>query len=112
MPTTSRSFYIPDLIKLSKWPWPAALSPYYESVRKASQEWMESYNLLPSEALDAFNRCDFAMIMAYTNHFATEEHLRITADLCQWYFLYDESSDVMDGPAARALSDTLLLAMR
>lgn len=109
---SSRSFYIPDLIELSKWPWPAVLSPYYDSVRHASQKWMESYNLLPAESLDAFNRCDFAMIMSYTNSFATEEHVRIAADICQWYFLYDESSDVMDGPATRELSDTLLLAMR
>ncbi|GJJ15044.1 hypothetical protein Clacol_009319 [Clathrus columnatus] len=108
----TRTFYIPDLIKLSNWPWPAILSPHYESVRRASQEWMESYKLLPSEALDAFNRCDFALIMSYTNHFATEEHVRIAADICQWYFLYDEFSDVMDTSATRELSDTLLLAMR
>jgi len=109
MPST---FTIPNLIELAKWPFPVVRNPHYESVHRASTEWMESYHLLKAEALDAFNRCDFPLVMSLTNPYVTEEHLRIAADICQWFFLYDEFSDVMDGVGTKALSDTLVLSMR
>jgi len=106
----SPTITLPDLS--AGWPWERTINPHFESAAAASLEWLESYHVLEPKAQAAFNRCKFALLASLAYPLVDAEHLRLSCDLMNWFFVFDEVTDIENGEAARETSDICIGALR
>ncbi|KAF9033606.1 isoprenoid synthase domain-containing protein [Panaeolus papilionaceus] len=102
--------YIPDL--LVNWPWKKIRNPHLASVEGASVQWIESLELFESKQLRKFKSCKFDLLGALVGPLDTPEHLRIVCDLMNFYFAYDEYTDVTDKETARKITEDVMNILR
>ena len=102
--------FLPDLTV--NWPFERTQNPYYESALAASIQWVESFRALDPKAQNKFNRCKFALLTSLAYPRVGPDHLRLACDLMNWFFVFDEISDVADGPFVRELAATLVGILR
>ncbi|KAG8812881.1 hypothetical protein FRC17_001771 [Serendipita sp. 399] len=78
--------------------------PDEREVTRASNEWFNSYNMMPPHLFEKFVKCDFGLMtgMSYPDTDATR--LRITADYMAILFAYD---DLMDLPSSDLMNDKI-----
>lgn len=94
------------------WPIERRINPHFESVAADSLKWLESYNAFRPKAQASFNRCKFALLAALSYPLVDAEHLRLACDLMNWFFVFDEYTDVTNGDATREISDITIGALR
>ncbi|KAG8810884.1 hypothetical protein FRC19_004258 [Serendipita sp. 401] len=78
--------------------------PDEREVTRASNEWFNSYNMMPPHLFEKFVKCDFGLMtgMSYPDTDATR--LRITADYMSILFAYD---DLMDLPSSDLMNNKI-----
>ncbi|CAG7846754.1 Alpha-muurolene synthase {ECO:0000269/PubMed:19400802, ECO:0000269/PubMed:20889795}; AltName: Full=Gamma-muurolene synthase; {ECO:0000269/PubMed:19400802, ECO:0000269/PubMed:20889795}; AltName: Full=Germacrene-A synthase; {ECO:0000269/PubMed:19400802, ECO:0000269/PubMed:20889795} [Serendipita indica DSM 11827] len=78
--------------------------PDEREVTRASNEWFNSYNMMPPALFEKFVKCDFGLMtgMSYPDTDATR--LRITCDYMSILFAYD---DLMDLPSSDLMHDKI-----
>lgn len=103
---------LPNVLELTKWPIPVRVNPHYKAAYKESSAWVESFKLLDKEALEAFHKFDFPLIVALAMPTASKEHLRLVVDMNQWFFLFDRATDNIDGEKVRILAKILMGVLR
>ncbi|PPQ64032.1 hypothetical protein CVT24_008845 [Panaeolus cyanescens] len=106
----STQYTIPDL--LSTWPWQRVINADLENVRGDSVKWIESLGLFEPRQLAKFKRCDFDLLGALIGRLDSKDHLRILCDLMNFYFAFDEYTDVTDEQTARVITGDVMNILR
>jgi hypothetical protein len=79
-----------------------------ESVASASFQWLESFNAFTPKAQAKFNCCKFPLLAALAYPDVDAEHLRLACDLMNFFFAFDEYTDVTDGDATREIANMVV----
>ncbi|KJA16009.1 hypothetical protein HYPSUDRAFT_148365 [Hypholoma sublateritium FD-334 SS-4] len=91
-------YIIPDL--LSSWPWPRAKNPALDlNLEDEANAWVASLELFEPRQLDKFKACQF-------------NYLRISCDLMNFYFAFDEYTDVVSGDEVMTIVADVIQAFR
>ncbi|KAF9481630.1 terpenoid synthase [Pholiota conissans] len=103
-------YRIPDL--LQSWPWGRLLSPYYADAKRESSAWVESFRPFDRRGQKSFNACDLNLLASLTYSNRNKEFVRLGCDLMNFYFVYDEYTDVADPIFAGKIASMVIEAMR
>ncbi|PPQ85717.1 hypothetical protein CVT25_002468 [Psilocybe cyanescens] len=103
---SSTQFIIPDL--LVNWPWLRVIDPNLQQVTDEANEWVESLDLFDPSQFKKFKGCDFNRLGALVGHLQGKEHLRISCDLMNFYFAFDEYTDLADKDEAMKISKDVM----
>jgi len=103
-------YIIPDL--LTTWPWKRVLNPKLAEVKDDAIAWVKSLALFEPAQLQKFNACDFNLLAALVGPVLGKEHLRITCDLMNFYFAFDEYTDVANKTEASQIAHDVMDAIR
>ncbi|THH10180.1 hypothetical protein EW146_g8449 [Bondarzewia mesenterica] len=106
----SEKIYIPDT--LANWKWPRHLNTHYAEVKKESAAWLASFGAFSPRAQYAFDRCDFNLLASFAYPLANKEHLRSGCDLMNFFFVFDEYSDVSNVEDVQKQADIIMDATR
>ncbi|CAA7262204.1 unnamed protein product [Cyclocybe aegerita] len=104
---SEQQYTLPDL--LQNWPWNRHLSPYYEEAKRESSAWVESFKPFDQDGQRAF---DAYLLASLTYSHGSREFVRLGCDLMNFYFVYDEYTDVSDSAVADRLANIVIDAMR
>ncbi len=107
------SFYLPDLLSLSK-PFKGSEStnPHYAKAAPESQAWVESYNIFTDRKRVLFIQSYFELLVSHTCPHAGHEEFRTFCDFVNLIFVIDEVSDDQNGADARETGQVYLNALR
>uniref|UniRef100_A0A8H7XMK6 Terpene synthase n=1 Tax=Psilocybe cubensis TaxID=181762 RepID=A0A8H7XMK6_PSICU len=89
----STQYRLPDLLR--NWPWTRHLSPHYARAKKESSAWVASFRPFKSKGQKAFDACDLNFV-------------RAGCDLMNFYFVYDEYTDIADASVANELATIVI----
>ncbi|KIJ57533.1 hypothetical protein HYDPIDRAFT_171648, partial [Hydnomerulius pinastri MD-312] len=120
---SARMMYIPDT--MARWPWPRVMNPHFGTVKAEADAWFRTFKAFTPESQAAFDKCDFARFAALAYPTATQggstrlqwdsvlrqmasEHLRISCELINVYFIIDEYTDVENAPVTRQMVDIVI----
>ncbi|PPR02301.1 hypothetical protein CVT24_011639 [Panaeolus cyanescens] len=108
---SSTQFRLPVL--LLNWPWTRRLSPHYEQAKRDSSAWVESFKPFGAKGQRAFNACDLNLLasLAYSAR-DDPDFIRLGCDLMNFYFVYDEYTDIATPEEAGRLASTVITAMK
>jgi hypothetical protein len=106
----SSQYFIPDL--LVTWPWKRLINPSLAEVKDESNAWVKSLALFEPSQLRKFNACDFNLLAALVAPQQDKDHLRITCDLMNFYFAFDEYTDVANKTEASKITKDVMDAFR
>ncbi|PPQ95114.1 hypothetical protein CVT25_011657 [Psilocybe cyanescens] len=103
---SGKQYRLPDLLR--HWPWPRHLSPYYATAKKESSTWVASFHPFKTRGQKAFDACDLNLLasLAYSNR--DESFVRAGCDLMNFYFVYDEYTDIADSAVANDLATIVI----
>ncbi|KZV79064.1 terpenoid synthase [Exidia glandulosa HHB12029] len=90
-------YCLPD--NLRNWPWLRCINPFYEEAKKASTAWIRGFRAFSPKAQKAFERCDFDV-------------LRVTCDLMQLVFVFDDYTDRGCADEVRVMADAMMDGLR
>ncbi|KAF8970721.1 terpenoid synthase [Flammula alnicola] len=107
---SEEQYRIPDL--LHDWPWTRRLSPYYTDAKRDSSGWVTSFHPFDRQGQSAFDACDLNLLASLTYSNRGKDFIRLGCDLMNFYFVYDEYTDVADPSAAENLAKTVIEAMK
>ncbi|KAF8154199.1 terpenoid synthase [Crassisporium funariophilum] len=108
--TLEPQYKLPDLMR--NWPWTRQLSPYYTDAKEESSTWVESFRPFGAAGQKSFNACDLNLLASLTYPRRNKEFVRAGCDLMNFYFVYDEYTDVADKSVAASLARIVIDAMR
>ncbi|KAF8159217.1 terpenoid synthase [Crassisporium funariophilum] len=103
-------YTIPDL--LATWPWPQSKNPLLDEVSQESTAWVKSMNLFEPAQFKKFNSCNFNLLAAFVGPLESKAHLRSACDLMNFYFAFDEYTDMADKNEAMKIADDVMDAFR
>ncbi|KAF8174884.1 terpenoid synthase [Pholiota molesta] len=106
-------YRIPDLLR--SWPWERRLSPYYVDAKRESSAWVESFHPFDQRGQKAFNACDLSTlaILYHTSYSDIyRQFVRLGCDLMNFYFVYDEYTDVADPVSAEHMANMVMEVMK
>ncbi|KAF8799734.1 terpenoid synthase [Phlegmacium glaucopus] len=106
----STQYIIPDL--LVTWPWKRMVNPRLADVKVEASAWVKDLALFDSAQLQKFNACDFNLLGALVGPLQNKDHLRITCDLMNFYFAFDEYTDLANKSEATKISNDVMEAFR
>jgi Delta6-protoilludene synthase len=110
MPASTEQYLsLPDL--LAEWPFKHEPNPQQDIVAD-SAAWVESYNPFDKKSQDAFNRCKFGIFGSYAYAKARDNHFRVSVDLMNLFFVFDEQSDVASGELAAQQAKDIMDGLR
>ncbi|KAF9002081.1 isoprenoid synthase domain-containing protein [Cyathus striatus] len=96
-------YQLPEI--LQGWPWTRRLSPHYEACKAESLAWIQSHHPFPPEGQDRYDACDSSKIQyAY--------YIRAACDLMNFYYVYDEYTDVADLQESQFIANIAMDAFR
>ncbi|KIM41852.1 hypothetical protein M413DRAFT_27416 [Hebeloma cylindrosporum] len=107
---SEQRYQLPDLLR--DWPWSRQLSTYYLEAKKESSAWVSSFRPFCSRGQKAFDACDLNLLASLTYSNRDRDFVRVGCDLMNFYFVYDEYTDVGDVSVARSLASTVISAMK
>ncbi|KAF8900414.1 isoprenoid synthase domain-containing protein [Gymnopilus junonius] len=107
---SQRQYCLPDLLR--DWPWIRDISPYYPKAKKESSEWVTSFHPFDTRGQRRFDACDLNLLASLTYSRRSEEFVRAGCDLMNFYFVYDEYTDVSDPKVARELANIVTNVMK
>ncbi|KAF8649326.1 hypothetical protein AX16_005881 [Volvariella volvacea WC 439] len=93
------AYTLPDI--LTNWPWQRQLSPYYEEAKKESEKWLRSFRPFKPREQQEFDSCNLSLLACLTYCNRSRDFVRVGCDLMNFFFVYDEYTDVLDAPAAQ-----------
>ncbi|KAF9002156.1 isoprenoid synthase domain-containing protein [Cyathus striatus] len=103
-------YKLPDLF--ASWPWQRLLSPHFEQVEVESRTWVESFKIFGEKEQISFNKCDFNLLACLTYPLGNKDYARVACDLMNFYFVYDEYTDLCSREEAEKMAATVIDAMR
>jgi len=103
-------YFLPDL--LVTWPWKRVFNPMLDEVRDDANAWVESLALFEPSQMKKFEACNFNHLAALIGPLPSKEHLRITCDLMNFYFAFDEYTDVANKTEATKIANDVMGAFR
>lgn len=110
MPSTTEQYItLPDL--LAGWPFEHEPNPQQDIVAE-SAAWTESYKIFDKKAQDAFNRCKFGIFGSLAYAKARDNHFRVSVDLMNLFFVFDEQSDDKSGDIVAQQAKDIMDALR
>lgn len=101
--------YLPDT--MIHWPWLRAINPHFEDVKAEVGASFRDFKALSPESQEAFDKCDFARLVALAYPNAPREHVRIGCDLMNLFFLLEEYTDNENGAVTKDLVDLVIDAL-
>ncbi|KAF8964553.1 terpenoid synthase [Flammula alnicola] len=108
---TQTQYLIPDL--LAAWPWSRDKNPALDkNVEDEANAWVASLGLFEPPQLKKFKACDFNLLAALTGPIQGKDYLRISCDLMNFYFAFDEYTDVANKDEAMKISYDVMEAFR
>ncbi|PPQ93592.1 hypothetical protein CVT25_005472 [Psilocybe cyanescens] len=105
-----RQYVIPDL--LITWPWPRAINSSLTEVDEEANAWVQSLDLFDSAQFKKFKACNFNLLGALVGPLRSKEHLRISCDLMNFYFAFDEYTDLANREEAIKIAKDVMHAFR
>jgi Terpene synthase family 2, C-terminal metal binding len=111
MYTKAKSFYLPDLLALSK-PFRGSTNPHYRKAAAESRAWVNSYNIFTDRKRAFFVQDCSELLVSHAYPHAGYEEFRTICDFVNLLFVIDEVSDDQNGMDARKTGDVYLNAMR
>ncbi|KAH9958616.1 terpenoid synthase [Russula dissimulans] len=105
------SFYLPDLLSLSK-PFKGTTNPHYRKAAAESRAWVNSYNIFTDRKRAFFIQGYNELLVSHTYPHAGYEEFRTICDFVNLLFVVDEVSDDQNGTDARKTGEVYLNAMR
>ncbi|KAF4609589.1 hypothetical protein D9613_012270 [Agrocybe pediades] len=103
-------FIIPDL--LSTWPWQRVSNPMWREIDEQANAWVQSFGLFEPSQFEKFKMCDFNLLGSMIGTVETKDHLRISCDLMNFYFAFDEYTDMASKDEARKIARDVMDAFR
>ncbi|KDR78286.1 hypothetical protein GALMADRAFT_266794 [Galerina marginata CBS 339.88] len=107
---SEQQYRLPDL--LCDWPWTRYSSPHYPKAKKESSDWVNSFHPFSARGQKGFEACDLNLLASLTYSRRNEEFVRAGCDLMNFYFVYDEYTDVSDPVSAANLANIVIDAMK
>lgn len=111
MYSTATSFYLPDLLSLSK-PFKGSTNPHYRKAAAESRAWVNSYNIFTDRKRAFFIQGYNELLVSHTYPHAGYGEFRTICDFVNLLFVVDEVSDDQNGADARQTGQVYLNAMR
>ncbi|KAF9555722.1 terpenoid synthase [Agrocybe pediades] len=105
-----QEYILPDLLR--EWPWRRRLSPFYAETKQQSSTWVESFKPFSRRGQKAFDACDLNLLANLTYSNRHKEFIRVGCDLMNFYFIYDEYTDVSDPSVAEELANIVIEQMK
>ncbi|KZV87921.1 putative terpene cyclase [Exidia glandulosa HHB12029] len=103
-------FTLPD--NLRDWPWQRRINPFYEEAKIASTGWIRGFKAFSPRAQKAFERCDFDRLASLAYPDTSYNELRVSCDLMQLFFVFDEHSDVASADDTCIMADAIMDGLR
>ncbi|KAF8964509.1 terpenoid synthase [Flammula alnicola] len=103
-------YTIPDL--LITWPWPRVVNSMLDDVRDEANAWVMSLDLFEPEQFKKFKACDFNLLASFVGPLESKEHLRVACDLMNFYFAFDEYTDLANRDEAMRIASDVMDAFR
>lgn len=97
---------------LVDWPWPRKENPLHAATKIESDQWFESFNAFEPKQQNAFKACNFALLASLGFPLANAAHLRITHDLMNLFFVFDEYTDIQDGVEVAKMRNVVIDALQ
>lgn len=111
MYTMASSFYLPDLLSLSK-SFKGSTNPHYRKAAAESRAWVNSYNIFTDRKRAFFVQGCNELLVSHTYPHAGYEEFRTICDFVNLLFVVDEVSDDQNGADARSTGEVYLNAMK
>ncbi len=111
MYSSLKSFYLPDLLSLSK-PFKGSTNPHYRKAAAESRAWINSYNIFTDRKRAFFIQGYNELLVSHTYPHAGYEEFRTICDFVNLLFVVDEVSDDQNGADARRTGEVYLNAMK
>lgn len=108
---TATSFYLPDLLSLSK-PFKGSTNSHYRKAAAESRAWVNSYNIFTDRKRAFFIQGYNELLVSHTYPHAGYEEFRTICDFVNLLFVVDEVSDDQNGADARRTGEVYLNAMK
>lgn len=109
MDARPKMIYLPDT--MINWPWPRAINPHFEDVKAEVGASFRDFRALSPESQEAFDKCDFARLVALAYPNAPREHIRIGCELMNVFFLLEEYTDNENGAVTKDIVDLVIDAL-
>lgn len=109
MDALPKMIYLPDT--MVNWPWPRAINPHFEDVKAEVGASFRDFKALSPESQEAFDKCDFARLVALAYPKAPREHVRIGCELMNVFFLLEEYTDAENGAVTKDIVDIVIDAL-
>ncbi|KAF9556629.1 terpenoid synthase [Agrocybe pediades] len=107
---TTQEYLIPDLLR--EWPWERKLHPSYPEIKAEVSAWIESLRPFSRRGQKAYNDCDFNLLASLTySAREAKDFLRVGCDLMNFYFVYDEFTDISHPQEAEKLAEEVIRVM-
>ncbi|KAG2071990.1 terpenoid synthase [Suillus decipiens] len=106
MDARPKMIYLPDT--MVNWPWPRTINPHFEDVKAEVDLWFRNFKALSLESQETFDRGDFARLGALLYPNAPREHLRISCELMNVFFIFDEYTDIANETVTKEMVDIVL----
>ncbi|KDR79494.1 hypothetical protein GALMADRAFT_223690 [Galerina marginata CBS 339.88] len=103
-------FTIPDL--LITWPWQEITNPMLHEVDAEANEWVQSLNLFEPKQFEKFKACNFNLLGSLVGPLPSRDHLRVSCDLMNFYFAFDEYTDMANKDEAMRIARDVMQAFR
>lgn len=104
-----KMIYLPDT--MVNWPWTRAINPHFEDVKAEVGASFRDFKALSPESQEAFDKCDFARLVALAYPNAPREHIRIGCELMNVFFLLEEYTDTENGAGTKDIVDIVIDAI-
>ncbi|KAG1886538.1 isoprenoid synthase domain-containing protein [Suillus subluteus] len=109
MDTHPKMIYLPDT--MLNWPWPRTINPHFEDVKAEVGASFRDFKALSPGSQEAFDKCDFARLVALAYPNAPREHIRIGCELMNVFFLLEEYTDNENGAVTKDMADLVIDAL-
>ncbi|PSR88980.1 hypothetical protein PHLCEN_2v4942 [Hermanssonia centrifuga] len=106
MPSTIRSYVLPDLHALCAWK--SGFNPHHAEARAASQKWVLGFKAFSGKKLEFFSQGGSELLCSYVYWYAGLEQLRTACDFVNLLFTIDEISDEQNGEDAVKTGEIVL----
>ncbi|KAK0471423.1 terpenoid synthase [Armillaria novae-zelandiae] len=107
---TPQTYTVPNL--LAGWPFKATPNPHAAKINAESAAWVASYGVFSNKDQTIFDQWNFGAFAALAYSKAGPAQYRAGVDLINFYFVFDELSDKVDGPTVRKQADAIMNSLR
>jgi len=103
-------YFVPDV--LVNWPCKRMVNPLLAEVDDEANAWVKSLALLEPAQLQKFYTYKFNLLAAHFGPLLNKDHLRVTCDLINLYFVIDEYTDIANKTEVGKIAKDIMDAFR